>query len=88
MLLRHHVKLNLLFTDRVCGHMAYGRIGGPEWGPLSGRTIVSSGETPADAARGLVERTPEHFRPKSLRSASWALEQALSLAAGAIQHGR
>lgn len=85
MLLREHVKLDLLFTDRVCGHMAYGHVGGAEYGELRGRTIVGSGETPQEAARALVERNPEHFRPKSLRSAAWALEQALELASGAIR---
>jgi len=88
LLLREHVHLDLLFTDRVCGHMAYGHVGGgPSYGELRGRTIVGSGKTPQEAARALVERNPEHLRPKCLRSASWALGEALELLAGAT-HGR
>lgn len=88
LLLREHVKLDLLFNDKVCGHMAYGRIGGGlDYGDLRGRTIVGSGKTPREAALALVERNPEHYRPKSLRSATWALEQALSLLGDAMRGG-
>lgn len=85
MLLREHVKLDLLFCDKICGHMAYGHVGGADYGPLRGRTIVGSGKTPQEAAQALVERTYPHLRPKSLRSAAWALEQALSLTADACR---
>lgn len=86
-LLSEHVHLDLLFTDKVCGHMAYGHIGGgPSYGELRGRTIVGSGKTPAEAARALVERNPEHFRPKCLRSAVWALGEAMQLLAE-TRHG-
>ena len=85
MLLREHIKLDLLFADKVCGHMAYGHVGGAEYGELRGRTLVGSGKTPQEAAQALVERNYPHLRPKSLRSAAWALEQALELAAGACR---
>ncbi len=85
MLLREHVKLDLLFADKVCGHMAYGHVGGADCGELRGRTFVGSGNSPQEAAQALVERTYPHLRPKSLRSAAWALEQALELASGAIR---
>lgn len=86
-LLREHVKLSLLFSDKVCGHMAYGHVGGADWGPVRGRTLVGSGRTPQEAAQALLTRNPPHLRPKSLRSAAWALEQALQLTAEAIAHG-
>lgn len=85
MLLREHVKLDLLFADRLCGHMAFGHVGGADYGELRGRTITGSGKSPQEAARALVERNPPHLRPKSLRSAAWALEQALALAADAAR---
>jgi hypothetical protein len=75
-LIQHHVKLDLLFKDRIGGHMAFGHMGGADWGPNRTRTLVCHGRTPTEAARGLVERTPPHYRPQSLRSATWALEQA------------
>lgn len=85
-LIAEHVKLDLLFTDKVCGHMAYGHIGGADWGPLRGRTIVGSGKTQAEAAKALLDNPP-HMRPKSLRSAAWALSQALELLANATRGG-
>jgi hypothetical protein len=81
-LLNEHVKLDLLFANKVCGHMAFGHVGGADYGEARGRTIVGSGKTPQEAARALLERNPPHLRPKSLRSAVWALEQHAALTAG------
>jgi hypothetical protein len=85
-LIAEHVKLDLLFTDKVCGHLAYGHIGGADWGPMRGRTIVGRGNTQAEAARALLDNPP-HMRPKSLRSAAWALSQAMTLLKKGYERG-
>lgn len=81
-LLEAGVHLHLLFSHTVNGHIAFGHMGGHEVGQV--RTLVAGGHTPEEAARGLAERTPAHFRPECLRSSMWALGEAVELLTEAI----
>lgn len=78
-MIQQHVKLDLLLADKIVGSMAYGHSGGgPDYGEYRSRTIVAGGSSSKDAAAALL-KTPESDRPKSLRSALWALGEAVDL---------
>lgn len=81
-LLEAGVHLHLLFRNHICGHIAFGQMGGLAVGAT--RTLVSGGATPREAALGLL-RTPESYRPRSLQTSLWALSEAAEVAADAIE---
>lgn len=81
-LLEAGIHLHLLFSHHICGHMAFGYMGGLPLGAT--RTLVSGGPTPREAALGLL-RTPAHYRPRSLRTSLWALSEVAETTAGTIE---
>ncbi len=84
-LLEAGIHLHLLFRNHICGHIAFGQMGGLELGAT--RTLVAGGPTPREAALGLL-RTPEHYRPRSLQTSLWALSEAAEIAADKIEERR
>lgn len=84
-LLEAGIHLHLLFRNSICGHLAFGQMGGVALGAT--RTLVSGGATPREAALGLL-RTPEHYRPRSLQTSLWALGEAAEIAADKIEERR